>query len=236
MRKDSEKQKKRFQEYELEAYSVVRRSVEAYDKFMENGKQGSGGLISPETRGRLVRSIEQHKNELIRCQSAYSGRHPDGSLPVDNAGRQEYAARRDRIWMDSLQEIRQKLEEQTRRYEDIFKNEFVLTILNACEKAREDLKQINGELAKLHFSEKYEFDVHYVKDGSEYAKILEYARYIDEREQLGGSDGQMTFSMLTKISDEEGEVLEQELKRIINVLLKRTARKLLPGLRITGII
>ena len=45
--------------------------------------------------------------------------------------------------MDNLQEIRQKLKEQTRRYEDIFKNEFVLTILKSCERAREDLRQIN---------------------------------------------------------------------------------------------
>ncbi len=220
-----QKQKKQWKEYEIEFYPIVKRAVEAYDKFVENGQQGAGGLLSPETRGRLSRSIEQHKKELIGFQSAYNSRHPEGSLPVDTSGRQEYAARRDRIWMDSLQEIRQKLEEQTRRYEDIFKNEFVLTILNACEKAREDLKQINGELAKLHFSEKYEFDIHYVKDGSEYARILEYARYLDEREQLGSSDGQMTFSMLTKVSDEEGEALEQELKRIINRIIEKNSEE-----------
>ena len=78
-------------------------------------------------------------------------------------GREKYADRRETIWMDNLQEIRQKMEEQTRRYEDIFKNEFVLTILKSCEKARDDLKQINGELSKLHFSAKYQFDVHYVE-------------------------------------------------------------------------
>lgn len=53
--------------------------------------------------------------------------------------------------MDNLQEIRQELEGQTRRYEDIFKNEFVLNIRKYCEKAREDLKQNNRELAKLDF-------------------------------------------------------------------------------------
>ena len=66
-----------------------------------------------------------------------------------------------------MQEIRQKLAEQTRRYEDIFKNEFVLTILKSCERAKEDLRQINGELDKLDFAAKYQFDVNYVKDGSE---------------------------------------------------------------------
>ena len=62
-----------------------------------------------------------------------------------------------------------------------------------------------GNLAKLDFAAKYQFDVHYVKDGSEYAKVIEYARYLDEREQLGGSgDGQMLFDALTSVSNEEG--------------------------------
>ena len=82
-------------------------------------------------------------------------------------GRELYAARKDRIWMDNLQEIRQELDAQTKRYEDIFKNEFVLNIRKYCEKARDDLKQINGELVKLNFSAKYQFDVQYGKDGTE---------------------------------------------------------------------
>ena len=129
--------------------------------------------------------------------------------------RDVYAKRKDRIWMDDLQEIREKLDAQTKRYEDIFKNEFVLTILKACDNAQDDLKQINSELAKLNFSTRYQFDVHYVKDGSEYSKIIAYAKYLDEREQLGNTSGQMTFDMLTSVSDEEGEQLEKELKQII---------------------
>ena len=102
----------------------------------------------------------------------------------------------------------------------------MLTILKSCEKARDDLKQINGELSKLHFSAKYQFDVHYVKDGIEYAKVIEYARYLDEREQLGGgADGQMTFGLLTKVSDEEGEQLEQEMKKIINRIIEKNSEE-----------
>lgn len=93
---------------------------------------------------------------------------------------------------------------RTKRYEDIFKNEFVLTILKICDNAQDDLKQINAELAKLNFSTRYQFDVHYVKDGSEYAKIIEYAKYLDEREKLGDNSGQMTLGMVTSVSDEEG--------------------------------
>ena len=81
------------------------------------------------------------------------------------------------------------------------------------------------ELAKLQFASRYQFDVHSVKDGSEYAKILEYARYLDEREQLGGGGGQMTFGALTKISDEEGEGLEKELKQIINRIMQQNSEE-----------
>ena len=175
--------------------------------------------MAEDTRGRIRRSIEQHRDELMRRQAGYNVRHSDSVLPNGTAGREQYASRRERIWMDNLQEIRQKLEEQTRRYEDIFKNEFVLMILKSCERAREDLRQINGELAKLNFAAKYQFDVHYVRDGSEYEKVIEYARFLDEREQLGGgSDGQMTFGILTSVSDEDGERLEQLYERELQAL------------------
>lgn len=173
----------RFRKYEINAYTVVQKAVEAYEKFLAGGTQG--GLLAQETRGRITRSIEQHRKELFTLQASYNSRYPGNELVVGTEGRELYAARKDRIWMDNLQEICQNLDAQTRRYEDIFKNEFVLNIRKYCEKAREDLKQINGELVKLDFSAKYQFDVHYVKDGTEYAKIIEYARYLEEREQLG---------------------------------------------------
>lgn len=181
--------------------------------------------MAQETRGRIARSIEQHKKELFSLQAAYNSHYSGSELTVGTEGRELYAARKDRIWMDNLQEIRQELDAQTRRYEDIFKNEFVLNIRKYCEKAREDLKQINGELAKLDFSAKYQFDVHYVKDGTEYAKIIEYARYLEEREQLGSSDGQMTFGMFTSVSDEEGEHLEKELRKIINRIIEKNSEE-----------
>ena len=61
-------------------------------------------------------------------------KHAGNMLVERNGGTSNsMQGRRERIWMDNLQEIRQKLAEQTRRYEDIFKNEFVLTILKSCE-------------------------------------------------------------------------------------------------------
>ena len=216
---------RQFEGLETEYYTLVQKTVDAYEKYLKNGKKGNGGLLAEETRKRIQREIEQHKNDLMQKQADYNAKHPGRMLARGTEGREQYADRRERIWMDNLQEIRQKMEEQTRRYEDIFKNEFVLTILKSCEKARDDLRQINGELAKLHFSAKYQFDVHYVKDGSEYAKVIEYARYLDEREQLGGDDGQMTFGMLTKISDEEGELLEAEMKKIINRIIDKNSEE-----------
>lgn len=221
-----DEQEKRYREYLTEHYVIVQRTAEAYEKYLENGKKGAGGLLAEETRGRIVRSIEQHKSLLMQKQADYNAKYTGHMMPRGTEGREEYAGRRERIWMDNLQEIRRKLEEQTHRYEDIFKNEFVLTILKSCERAREDLRQMNGELAKLNFAAKYQFDVHYVKDGSEYAKVIEYARYLDEREQLGGSeDGQMTFDMLTSVSDEEGEKLEEEMKQIINRIIEKNSEE-----------
>lgn len=213
----------RFRKYEINAYTVVQKAVEAYEKFLAGGTQG--GLLAQETRGRIARRIEQHKKELFTLQAAYNTHYSGGELTVGTEGRELYAARKDRIWMDNLQEIRQELDAQTKRYEDIFKNEFVLNIRKYCEKARDDLKQINGELVKLNFSAKYQFDVHYVKDGTEYAKIIEYARYLEEREQLGSSDGQMTFDMFTSVSNEEGEHLEKELRKIINRIIEKNSEE-----------
>ena len=219
-------QEEKFQEYQVQHYSLVQRTVEAYEKYLEAGGKGIGGLLIEDTRKRISRSIEQHKDALMQKQAEYNVRHSENMLPRGTEGREQYAARRERIWMDNLQEIRQKLEEQTRRYEDIFKNEFVLTILKSCERARDDLRQINGELAKLNFASKYQFDVHFVRDGSEYAKVIEYARYLDEREQLGSSqDGQMTFSAMMSISDEKGEELEKEMKGIINRIIEKNSEE-----------
>ncbi len=218
-------QEKKFQEYKQEYADTVRQAVETYEKYLQQGKKGAGGLLAEESRMRIVRGIERNKSLLMQRQADYHAKHPGQTLlPRGTEGREQYAGRRARIWMDNLQEIRQKLEDQTRRYEDIFKNEFVLTILKSCERAREDLRQINRELARLNFSAKYQFDVHYVADGSEYAKVIDYARYLDEREQMGSrADGQMTFSMLTSVSDEEGEQLEAEMKQIINRIIEKNS-------------
>ena len=216
---------KTFREYEITSYPVVQKAVEAYTKFLQNGSSGQGGLMQPQSRKRTEQKIDKAREDLIRLQSAYQAHYPDSGLSVGTENRNLYAARKDRIWMDNLQEIRQKLEEQTHRYEEIFKNEFVLTILKCCERAREELREINIELAKLQFSSKYQFSVDYVKDGSEYMQIIRYAKYLDEQEQLGGTDGQGVFSFLGTHSDEEVQQLEQDLKQIINRVIEKNSEE-----------
>lgn len=205
-------------EYQKKNYEVYKRAIESYDKYIANGKNGTGGTLKD--RDRSERALREADKNLTSAQSAYnSRRNAENRLPTGDDQRFAYGTRKAKIWMDDLQEIKEKLREQTRRYEEIFKNEFVLTVLKSCESAKDDLKLINAELSKLKFKSKYEFEVKYVKDGSDYEKILEYAKYLKEREDLGTASGQMTLSALTTFTDDKGMELEKEIRRIINRII-----------------
>jgi hypothetical protein len=194
---------------------VYAKAIEDYDKFIAAGKTGQGGVLID--RKRAERRLKDASENLRGGQAAYNAtRTSDNQLPMTDNSIAAYQARKSRIWMDDRQEIQAKLNEQTKRYEEIFKNEFVLTVLKSCETARNDLKLINAELARLKFKSKYEFDVRYVKDGSDYEKILEYAKYLKEREELGTTSGQMTLDAMTQYSDEKGEELEKNIEKLIN--------------------
>lgn len=220
-----EETEERYHAYEQEHYALLQKAVEAYEKYLQNGSSGNGGLLLPQSRTRLENSIEKSKEDLIRLQSGYQARYPDSGLIVGIENRRQYAARKDRIWMDDLQATRQKLDEQTHRYEEIFKNEFVLMILRSCERAKDELREINIELAKLNFSSTYQFAVDYVKDGSEYMQIIRYARYLDEREQLGGTVGQGMLDLDDSHAEEGIAQLEQDLRRIINRVIEKNSEE-----------
>ena len=198
---------------------VYLKAIEDYEKFVANAQSGRGGTLKD--RARAERDVVEAGKNLRGGQAAYNAaRTGDNHLPLTDDSIAVYQERKNRIWMDDRQEIQGKLKEQTRRYEEIFKNEFVLTVLKSCEAARDDLKLINAELARLKFKAKYEFDVKYVKDGSDYEKILEYAKYLKEREELGTSSGQMTLDAMTSYSDEEGVELEKDIEKIINRIVE----------------
>ena len=210
---------KDLKKYEAASYAVYAKAVEDYDRFAANGKTGQGGILKD--RARAERNLKEAGENLRGGQAAYNAsRATHNQLPMTDGAIAAYQARKSRIWMDDREEIQVKLKEQTRRYEDIFKNEFVLTVLKSCETARDDLKLINAELARLEFKSQYAFEVRYVKDGSRYEKILEYARYLKEREELGTASGQMTFDALISYSDDKGEELERDMKKIINQIVE----------------
>lgn len=198
---------------------VYDKATEAYDRFVANGMNGQGGTLAD--RKRAERKLKDAGESLRGGQASYNAKRAvENQLPMTEDSVAVYQARRNRIWMDDRQEILAMLKEQTRRYEEIFKNEFVLTVLKSCEAARNDLKLINAELARLKFKSKYEFDVKYVKDGSDYEKILEYAKYLKEREELGTASGQMTIDALTTYSNDAGDALEKSIEKIINRIVE----------------
>ncbi|MBP3475079.1 MAG: hypothetical protein J6K48_01975 [Lachnospiraceae bacterium] len=198
---------------------VYEKAIEDYDKFVANGKTGQGGTLVD--RRRAENRLKEAGENLRGGQAAYNAsRTGNNQLPMTDSSIAVYQARKNRIWMDDRQEIQAKLKEQTKRYEEIFKNEFVLTVLKSCETARDDLKLINAELARLKFKAKYEFDVKYVKDGSDYEKILEYAKYLKEREELGTVSGQMILDSMTAYSDDKGKELEKDIEKIINRIVE----------------
>lgn len=216
--------KKELNEYRLINAPVSRKAIEDYNKFAANGNSGPGGILKD--RPRAERRLKDAGEDLRGGQAAYNAhRSGDNRLPMTDSSIADYQTRKSRIWMDDREEIQRKLKEQTRRYEDIFKNEFVLTVLKSCESARDDLKLINAELSRLEFKSKYAFEVKYVKDGSDYENILEYAKYLKEREDLGTISGQMTMDSMTAYSDDKGEELERDIKKIINRIVEHNDKE-----------
>lgn len=205
----------RLNQWKLTCNAIYKKAIEDYKHFLEAGERGTGGILKG--RERAERALRETEDNLKEAQYAYNAvRTAENHLPATVNSQAEYQSRKNKIWMDDRQEIQKKLEEQTRKYQSIFKNEFVLTVLKSCEAARDDLKLINAELSRLDFKSVYSFSVNYVKDGSDYEKIIEYAKYLKEREDMGARESQMTFDAMTAYSNDKGEELEQNIKRIIN--------------------
>lgn len=212
--------------YQEENSTVYKKATDDYDRFISNGEKGAGGILKD--RSRAERNLNEAGKNLRGGQAAYNAsRAGDNMLPMSDDSVADYRERKSKIWMDDREEISSELKEQTRRYEDIFKNEFVLTVLKSCEAARDDLKLINAELSRLDFKSKYAFEVRYVKDGSKYEKILEYARYLKEREAIGASENQLTMDTMTSYSEEKAEALEQDMKKIINMIVSSNDKEII---------
>ncbi len=192
------------------------RAVKDYENHLLKGPNSMGGVLKD--RKRAERNLEEAKGILSQRQAAYAVRFTGAKILDMGADRSVYEDRKKKIWMDDRQEIQHNLKVQTGRYEEIFKNEFVLTILQYCNEARDRLRRINLELKNLQFKDKYAFQVQFVKDGSRYEKIIDYAKFLQERVK-GSDEGQLTLESMSSVSNEESAELEREIRRAINEML-----------------
>lgn len=196
---------------------AVEKAIEEYDQYL-SGENQNGALMVRATKERVDRRVRELEGNINGKQQAYNNRKQEvDKLPIGLEYEADYQRRRGKIWIDDLQGIQQKLKEQTITYERIFKREFVLNIYNTAKDAKDDILDINKELRKLQFSTKYQFDVKMLNDNSDYAKILRYAEYLQETNNM--SDGQMTFTSLLGYESDEVETREREIRDIINKII-----------------
>lgn len=206
--------------YQQHNYELYEAAIANCNKWILKGKTGDGGPYGD--RSRRDRELKDADRGLHGAQYAYNSKRPaDNQLEIGEDQYAAYEQRKNQIWIDDYQEIISKLAVQTKRYEEIFKNEFVLTVLKSCDSAKDDLKLINAELSSLRFTSKYEFEVKSVKDGSAYEKILEYAKFLKEREALGFAANQATLYLpeSATYTDEMGAELEKDIHSIINQII-----------------
>lgn len=214
--KEKEKQAE-LEEERISSSSAVEKAIEEYNGFLA-GENPNGDLIQDKTKERVDRRVRELEADIRGKQQAYNNRRQEADkLPTGLQCEADYQRRRGKIWIDDLQGIQRKLQEQTVTYERIFKREFVLNIYETAKEARGDISDINKELRKLQFSTKYQFDVKMLNDNSDYAKILRYAEYLQETNNM--ADGQMTFTSFMGYENDEVEAREAEIRDIINKII-----------------
>lgn len=205
--------------YKLSHAAQVKTAVQEYDDFIKKISE-DGDVMRPATRERADRRKRELEGLIIGGQKDYNRRKKEEErLPEGLQFEGKYLARKNKIWVDDLQDINVKMSEQTRKYESIFKNEFVLSLYQTALSAKSDITEINKELRKLQFATKYQFDVSLLDDKSEYAKILRYAEFLKKTNKV--DDGQMVFGNLYGYEDEEVETREKEIKEIINRIIDK---------------
>lgn len=217
-------QKRKIKEEALEEQRLlhtaqVRTAIQEYDDFVAKISV-DGDVMKPATRERGDRRKRELEGLIIGGQKDYNRRKKEEErLPEGLLCEGKYLARKNKIWVDDLQDINAKMAEQTRKYESIFKNEFVLSLYQTALGAKEDISAINKELRKLQFATKYQFDVNLLDDKSEYAKILRYAEFLKKTNKV--DDGQMVFGNLYGYEDDEVALREKEIKEIINRIIDK---------------
>jgi uncharacterized protein YPO0396 len=190
-----------------------------YDDFI-SGTAKEGDVWAPSTREQRERRQRELEGLIIGGQKAYNQRkNEEERLPEGPQHEATFRARKTQIWIDDLQSVEATMREQTRKYEAIFKNEFVLSIYETVLSAKDDIAGINKELRKLKFSTRYQFDVNLLDDKSDFGKILRYAEFLKKTNKV--DDGQMFLNKLVGYEEDEVETLEEEIKDIINRMIDK---------------
>ena len=169
--KEAEEQKHLEEEQKLNR-SAAEQAITEYDRYLA-GENKKGGIMQLSEKEQMEKRVSSFAANINGQQQAYNNRKQEEErLPIGLEYEKSYHQRRGKIWIDDLQNLQQKLKEQTMRYESIFKREFVLNIYETARAARKDIAQINKELRKLKFATCYQFDVKFLNDNSDYAKSL----------------------------------------------------------------
>lgn len=191
-------------------------AVEEYDRLAEAGKKPQALVMAKAAREEAERAMAEAEEQAKQGQYSYNARWAmRDPLPIGTGECAAYAARKGRIWMDDLQGVKEKLAAQKEKYESDFRTEFVLRVYTACVDAQREITRMNHKLAKLNFKERYQFEVVFRDDGSDFAKIIDYARYVSEA-AAGQVEGQISMGY----PEGRAEELEADIKRIVERLVE----------------
>lgn len=186
-----------------------------FDNALEAGKKPSDLVLGKAAREETVRCMTKSEDRVKQSQYNYNANWGNGNvLPIGLDQCQQYRKRKEKIWMGDLQDVKAKIAEQKEKYESDFRTEFVLRIYTACVDAMREITKMNHKLAKLNFKEKYQFEILLRDDGTDFAKIIEYAKYMTETNSP--VPGQLSFAY----SPEKIEEMEQEIKVIIRNMIE----------------
>lgn len=161
-----------------------------------------------------------HKSELEYIK-IYGGNIDADYFEVVSAyeGFQTFIERLNLLEVDKIQEAKRKAEEEQKNLNGIFKEQFVSEIYNKIQVAQKKLRMINKELAKMSYNTEYQFTQEYLKDGSDFATIIEYAR---ETQKI--QDGQFNPFDVNVSEDGNSSKLEVLGHKIVELIDKMTSK------------
>lgn len=134
-------------------------------------------------------------------------------------GFQVFIERLNLLEIDKIQEAKRKADEEQKNLNGIFKEQFVSEIYNKILSAQKKLRTINKELAKMSFNTEYQFTQEYLRDGSDFATIIEYAK---ESQKL--QEAHMNIFDANTFEGADSSKLEKLSKNIVNLINKMTMK------------